>query len=64
MEIAGLSVSEYIDHINKSGCGYVPSSTFRFRSLGGSADGVRESTVHATGRHSAGECMFLAFFVA
>lgn len=38
MEITGYSISEYIDHINKSGCGYVPSSTFRFRSLGAGMD--------------------------
>ena len=40
MSITGCSVSEYIDHINKSGRGYVPWSKFGFRSLGEGVDAL------------------------
>ena len=58
MEITGYSISEYIDHINKSGCGYVPSSTFRFRSLGEGIDELNpEENVSPNLISSAVACM-------
>ena len=58
MEITGYSISEYIDHINKSGCGYVPSSTFRFRSLGKGIDELNpEENVSPRLIGSAVDCM-------
>lgn len=58
MEITGYSISEYIDHINKSGCGYVPSSTFRFRSLGEGIDELNpEENVSPNLISSAVDCM-------
>lgn len=58
MEITGYSISEYIDHINKSGCGYVPSSTFRFRSLGKGIDELNpEENVSPNLISSAVDCM-------
>lgn len=58
METTGYFVSEYIDHINKSGCGYVPSSTFRFRSLGEGIDELNpEENVSPDLISSAVDCM-------